>query len=282
MKTNHFVLKEDGNLYWVKEMPKEPLYNCNLQERIKINGCEMTVCSCADRRNRFMSEMTSAIDQSVLVENQKEVLIRMARLFEWDDWYRSEDGVRGYMTVGKIYSIECEVNITCKWHDNKDACGNETCWDLQECQKNPSIAIVTFHENNSQKVENSAPILNEVFADNGEHSHWVLIDPSSGKKLWSELPEECRAQGYPVDKPSSRHQENDIFHKHISVAYKRDDQENGHSPQDIWNAACQAQLELIAKTFSENGHKGYTDGDRVVFQAISETIKNHPKPVFNQ
>lgn len=59
-------------------------------------------------------------------------------------------------------------------------------------------------------------------------------------------------------------------------------QENGHSPQDIWNAACQAQLELIAKTFSENGHKGYTDGDRVVFQAISETIKNHPKPVFNQ
>lgn len=59
-------------------------------------------------------------------------------------------------------------------------------------------------------------------------------------------------------------------------------QENDQRPEDIWNAACQAQLELIAKTFSDNGHKGYTDGDRVVFQAISETIKNHPKPVFNQ
>lgn len=124
------------------------------------------------------------------------------------------------------------------------------------------------------------PILNEVFADNGEHSHWVLIDQSSGKKLWSEDPEDISQK---VENSAHSFTEgSDIFHKHISVAYKRDDQENGHSPQDIWNAACQAQLELIAKTFSENGHKGYTDGDRVVFQAISETIKNHPKPVFNQ
>lgn len=30
------------------------------------------------------------------------------------------------------------------------------------------------------------PIINEVFADNGEHSHWELIDSESGKLLWSE------------------------------------------------------------------------------------------------
>lgn len=44
------------------------------------------------------------------------------------------------------------------------------------------------------------PKLVEVFADNGEHSHWTLIDPVNGEKLWSENPEECAAMGYPVKK----------------------------------------------------------------------------------
>lgn len=30
------------------------------------------------------------------------------------------------------------------------------------------------------------PVLNEAFADNGEHSHWELIDGNNGKILWSE------------------------------------------------------------------------------------------------
>ncbi len=30
----------------------------------------------------------------------------------------------------------------------------------------------------------------ERFADNGAHSHWVLIDKSDGGTLWSEAPEE--------------------------------------------------------------------------------------------
>jgi hypothetical protein len=42
------------------------------------------------------------------------------------------------------------------------------------------------------------PIIQEVFADNGEHSHWTLIDPNNGEKLWSADPEECKAMGYPV------------------------------------------------------------------------------------
>lgn len=32
------------------------------------------------------------------------------------------------------------------------------------------------------------PVINEVFADNGEHSHWELIDPVNGKILWSQAP----------------------------------------------------------------------------------------------
>lgn len=30
------------------------------------------------------------------------------------------------------------------------------------------------------------PIINEVFADNGEHSHWELINAETGELLWSE------------------------------------------------------------------------------------------------
>lgn len=44
----------------------------------------------------------------------------------------------------------------------------------------------------------SKPVLNEVFADNGEHSHWNLINPDTGENLWSEDPAEDFAMGHPV------------------------------------------------------------------------------------
>ncbi|MDB5200567.1 MAG: hypothetical protein JWO92_2530 [Chitinophagaceae bacterium] len=34
--------------------------------------------------------------------------------------------------------------------------------------------------------EEQAPIVNEVFADNGAHSHWELVNPQNGQILWSE------------------------------------------------------------------------------------------------
>jgi len=34
------------------------------------------------------------------------------------------------------------------------------------------------------------PIVVERFSDNGEHSHYALIDSENGELLWSELPEE--------------------------------------------------------------------------------------------
>lgn len=46
---------------------------------------------------------------------------------------------------------------------------------------------------------NAEPKVIEVFADNGEHSHYTLIDSETGDKLWSEYPEECKAKGYPVE-----------------------------------------------------------------------------------
>src|SRR5260221_4915665 len=37
--------------------------------------------------------------------------------------------------------------------------------------------------------EDSMPIVNEVFADNGAHSHWEVINPNNGKILWTESDE---------------------------------------------------------------------------------------------
>lgn len=42
------------------------------------------------------------------------------------------------------------------------------------------------------------PILIPVLNDDGTISHWALINPENGEKLWSENPEECAAQGYKV------------------------------------------------------------------------------------
>lgn len=46
---------------------------------------------------------------------------------------------------GQLYDLPkgwtVEIEDTCKWHGNRDVCGNEICWDLQECQKSPSVKI---------------------------------------------------------------------------------------------------------------------------------------------
>lgn len=42
------------------------------------------------------------------------------------------------------------------------------------------------------------PILVEQYADNGEFSHWHLIEPEDGGVLWSSFPEETKAQGQKI------------------------------------------------------------------------------------
>lgn len=41
------------------------------------------------------------------------------------------------------------------------------------------------------------PIVEEVFADNGEHSHWKLIDSATGETLW-EQPDDSQNSGKPL------------------------------------------------------------------------------------
>ncbi len=43
------------------------------------------------------------------------------------------------------------------------------------------------------------PIIVEQFSDNGEFSHWHLIEPKTGIVLWSSFPEETVAQGQEIN-----------------------------------------------------------------------------------
>jgi hypothetical protein len=73
----------------------------------------------------------------------------------------------------------------------------------------PVEAAKSFYDDSSTSryEQPEKPILNEVFSDNGEHSHWNLIDPTTGENLWSEDAEEDAAIGHPVKQPESARQE---------------------------------------------------------------------------
>jgi len=56
------------------------------------------------------------------------------------------------------------------------------------------------------------PIINEVFTDNGEHSHWNLIDDETNSIIWSEDPIEDKAMGFPIH--------NDILSNQLNILIK--------------------------------------------------------------
>lgn len=55
-----------------------------------------------------------------------------------------------------------------------------------------------------------------------------------------------------------------------------------NSGKVIWNKACYSTLQSISATFlnGENQKKAMLNSDKVVFQAIGETIENFPMPAF--
>lgn len=53
------------------------------------------------------------------------------------------------------------------------------------------------------------------------------------------------------------------------------------SDEEIWNISCKETLKQISKAFNDNKERGATDNDKIVFQAISETITNFPLPEFS-
>ena len=64
--------------------------------------------------------------------------------------------------------------------------GNTIDWVAEWCD----IVVRIEDRIKEHPIRTDKPIVSEAFADNGEHSHWRLIDPETGKLLWSEFPEE--------------------------------------------------------------------------------------------
>lgn len=74
--------------------------------------------------------------------------------------------------------------------------------DLDEYEHPALRARKMVQRLQSSTAPDGQPILAEAFADNGAHSHWYLIDPKTGAKVWSEDPEECAARGFSVSSPA--------------------------------------------------------------------------------
>lgn len=66
------------------------------------------------------------------------------------------EGRHLYNTIQEIpEGYRAELEKTCKWHGNRDACGNERCWDLKECQESPSAFVALLKK---LSPESAAPV----------------------------------------------------------------------------------------------------------------------------
>jgi hypothetical protein len=79
-------------------------------------------------------------------------------------------------------------------------------------EKRTPVVDIQVEEPVEKKPDIKEFLLIPVYADNGEHSHYTLIESSTGIKVWSEDPQECKAQGYPVN---SQVEDQEELSKHI-------------------------------------------------------------------
>jgi exonuclease VII large subunit len=70
---------------------------------------------------------------------------------------------------------------------------------------------------NTETFDPAKPILEEAFTDNGEHSHWRLIDPVTGVNLWSQDPTEDAAIGYPIASVREECEKNEASRTHAQL-----------------------------------------------------------------
>lgn len=72
-------------------------------------------------------------------------------------------------------SYTAQVVETCKWHGNRDACANETCWDLNECQKSPAVKVAVLIPFKQE------PEYKTIEAHICPHSKLLCYDPQCGQ-----------------------------------------------------------------------------------------------------
>jgi hypothetical protein len=149
---NNFILKDDGKIYWIQDMP-EPIEPS--KAKWVVNG--KTIYSYGLACKEYEKALQSAISNAVEVSNQEEVFVALARDNEWDDWYRCEGGVKEYMTLGAVYSLQCSVEKLELMREND---GNPVVHSVK--------ALVTFPESGN----------NEELKSDPEVSEWLrTVDP---------------------------------------------------------------------------------------------------------
>jgi len=93
------------------------------------------------------------------------------------------------------------------------------------------------------------PLVNEVFADNGEHSHWNLIDVKTGANLWSENPIEDKAVGHKVENLISHEQTFEILRLIESHQKLTDGTGLTHEENQEYEDLCSVLSEILPLRF---------------------------------
>jgi hypothetical protein len=165
---NNFILKDDGKIYWIQDMP-EPIEPS--KAKWVVNG--KTIYSYGLACKEYEKALQSAISNAVEVSNQEEVFVALARDNEWDDWYRCEGGVKEYMTLGAVYSLQCSVEKLELMREND---GNPVVHSVK--------ALVTFPESGN-KTEQETPC-QQCSSLKEENEKWRIG--------WNQLQETLKAQ----------------------------------------------------------------------------------------
>jgi hypothetical protein len=159
----------------------------------------VTRMSLSDSPERMMELLDSFLQS--FASQYKEELSRLK-----GGWISVKDRLPGKFKNVLVISDKGRIRITCVdasgkldefeqvkgLIDKKDDDKKWTHW--QPLPPAPDSKIEPSQSGNSE----SKFLLIDVFADNGEHSHWALIESATGVKVWSEDPAECKAQGHPV------------------------------------------------------------------------------------
>lgn len=87
-----------------------------------------------------------------------------------------------HITLPEGYGID--KTRTCKWHGILNNCGNETCWDLEECQFSPEKFVATITLPEKPKKYEPFPQISELSEFESEKpdnsAHGYTLEPCRG------------------------------------------------------------------------------------------------------
>lgn len=148
-QNNSFVLKPDGKLYWVKDMPNEPAPHYTAENASKY----------------YEQAIQSAIDSAVEVSNQEALLYELYVAFSKEDKRGVSyfDWHQGILEPGKVYFLLCSVELIVV-----------DCYDEGVCIGAYQTALVTFPESESQ--EETQEDWDKIFTDYNETNEVFTVD----------------------------------------------------------------------------------------------------------